>query len=258
LAHNEPPVPADPSFRIAVKEFEGPLDLLLHLIQKHELDILDLPIAFVTERYLEYLSLMRELNLDVASEYLVMAAELARIKSKLLLPPSPDDVEEVEEDQMDPREELIRRLLEYQKYKKVAGELGGRELEGRDVFARRPPDKEELGPAPLREVSIFQLLDAFQGVVKRAKAELSLAVNAERITIQERITELTEALQQRGACRFESLFPENATTYDVVVTFLAILEMAKMGITRLYQADRDSPIHLELRLLSAEAPEETT
>lgn len=249
----QPPEPIDPNFRIELPSFEGPLDLLLHLIGKHELDILDLPIAFVTERYLHYISLMKQLNLDVASEYLVMAAKLAHIKSKMLLPTPPADQEDEAEDEGDPREELIRRLLEYQKYKLAAEELGSRGVEGRDVFLRGIPAPEAEGPAPLAETSLFKLLDAFQRVLDRVKGDLAFEVTAERISIQDRIAQIAERLQGKRAVAFEELFDQIRTTYDVVVTFLAILEMAKMRMMRIYQADPHAPIHLEYRVTSADA-----
>ncbi|HEY3236231.1 MAG TPA: segregation/condensation protein A, partial [Polyangiaceae bacterium] len=126
-------------YRVALPNFEGPLDLLLHLIQQHELDILDIPIAFVTQKYIEYISLMQELNIDLASEYLLMSATLVHIKSKMLLPTPPGDHEDEAEVEIDPRAELVRRLLEYQKYKLAGHQLGEREILGRDVFQRVTP-----------------------------------------------------------------------------------------------------------------------
>lgn len=248
----QPPEPIDPNFKIELPTFEGPLDLLLHLIGKHELDILDLPIAFVTERYLQYISLMKQLNLDVASEYLVMAAKLAHIKSKMLLPTPPQDQDDEPEDEGDPREELIRRLLEYQKYKLAAEELGSRGVEGRDVFLRGIPAPEAEGPAPLADISLFKLLDAFQRVLERVKSDMAFEVTAERISIQERISQITERLRGRRAIAFEELFDQVRTTYDIVVTFLAVLEMAKMRMMRIYQTDPHAPIHLEYRVLDAD------
>lgn len=249
----QPPEPIDPNFVIELPVFEGPLDLLLHLISKHELDILDLPIAFVTEKYLQYISLMKQLNLDVASEYLVMAAKLAHIKSKMLLPAPPSDQEDEAEEEGDPREELIRRLLEYQKYKLAAEDLGSRALAGRDVFMRGTPAPEAEGPAPLAETSLFELLDAFQRVLDRVRGDLAFEVTAERISIQERISQITERLQGKRSVAFDDLFDEVRTTYDVVVTFLAILEMAKMRMMRIYQREPHAPIHLEYRVLDADA-----
>ena len=248
--------PDDRAFRIELPLFEGPLDLLLHLIRKHELDILDLPIAFVTDRYLGYLKMMQELDLDVAAEYLLMAATLAHIKSKMLLPNEddgqPDDDDDL--DLEDPRAELIRRLLEYQKYKAAGEELGGRSIAGRDVFSRGGPAPEAEGPAPLAEIGLFKLLDAFEGILSRAKDRAGLEVTAERITIQERMTEITDFLRERRACQFEELFAEEVTRYDIVVTFLAMLEMTKMHVIRIYQADHMSPIHVQYALLAADAP----
>ncbi len=251
----EPPVPLDPSFRIELAQFEGPLDLLLHLIQKHELEILDLPIAFVTERYVEYINLMEQLDLDIASEYLLMAATLAHIKSKMLLPTPPvgQDEDGLGLDELDPREELIRRLLEYQKYKQAAEQLGARDVMGRDVFARGSDLPEASGPAPLAEITLFQLLDALQKVMTRAKLDLAREVTPERITIQERMTQILERLERGRRCEFDELFEGVRTTYEVIVTFLALLEMAKMRLMRVYQAMPDTPIYLEVAVTAATA-----
>ena len=252
------PIPAtdvpealDPNFRIQLPNFEGPLDLLLHLIRKHELDILDLPISFITDKYVEYLGLMETLNLDVASEYLVMAATLAHIKSKMLLPRPPEDQDDVEADELDPRAELIRRLLEYQKYKNVAADLSERAIAGRDVFSRGTPPPTAEGPAELAEVSVFKLLDALQRIANRVNATISLEVDAERMSIQERISALVDLLRERRRCRFDELFEDVSTSYDLVVTFLALLEMAKMRLASIYQTDHEEPIYLEYTLLDA-------
>jgi segregation and condensation protein A len=203
----EPPTPPrEGEFRIELPVFAGPLDLLLHLIKKHELEILDLPIAFITERYLEYLRVMQDLDLELAGEYLVMAATLAHIKSKMLLPQTPDGQQDDADGavEQDPRLELIRRLLEYQKYKAVADELGGRAVAGRDVFPRGMDAIDAQGPAPLSEVPLFKLLDAFQAILGRTKSRLAFEVTAERITINERITEITERLRERRAAKSRS------------------------------------------------------
>ena len=247
----EAPEALDPNFRIELPNFEGPLDLLLHLIRKHELDILDLPISFITDKYLEYLGLMENLNLDVASEYLVMAATLAHIKSKMLLPRPPEDQGDDELDELDPRAELIRRLLEYQKYKTVAADLGQRAIAGRDVFSRGTPPPTADGPAPLAKVSVFKLLDALKKIAERVNASISLEVDAERMSIQERIGGLVDLLRERRRCRFDELFEDVSTSYDLVVTFLALLEMAKMRLASIYQTDHEEPIYLEYTLLDA-------
>jgi segregation and condensation protein A len=250
------PIPPSATFRVLLPSFEGPLDLLLHLIRKHELDILELPIAFVTARYLEYLQMMKELDLDVASEYLLMAATLAHIKSKSLLPAAPSDaLEETEEGyQEDPRAELIRRLLEYQKYKAAGEQLGQRPLAGRDVFQRGMSAPEVQGPAPLAGIDLYKLLDAFQHILKRVHGRVALEVTAERITIHERITQLSDFLRVKRACTFEELFVTARTRYEVVVTFLALLEMTKLRMTRIYQADPASALHVQFALLDADSP----
>jgi segregation and condensation protein A len=249
-------IPEGAAFRIQLGTFEGPLDLLLHLIKKHELNILDLPIAFVTERYLDYLSMMQELDLDVASEYLLMAATLAHIKSKMLLPQNPlDEVEESDDGYIaDPRAELIRRLLEYQKYRAAAEQLGARPIAGRDVFARGSQTEEAQGAAPLAPIDLYKLLDAFGAILKRVKGRVALEVTAEQITIGERIAQLSELLRSKRSCVFDELFAKDRTRYEVVVTFLALLEMTKLRITRVYQADPTSPLHIQYALLDADEP----
>ena len=249
---DEPTIPQTATFQLKLPSFEGPLDLLLHLIKKHELNVLDLPIAFVTERYLEYLSLMEELDLDVASEYLLMAATLAHIKSKMLLPQTPASEAFEEQDegyQEDPRAELIRRLLEYQKYKHAAENLGGRPMAGRDVFPRGMPAPEAQGPAELAPIDMYKLLDAFQAILKRVQGRVALEVTAERITIHERMTQLSDFLRARRTCTFDELFEGARTRYEVVVTFLALLEMTKLRMTRVYQADPKSALHVAYALL---------
>jgi segregation and condensation protein A len=245
------PEPLDPSFQLKLPAFEGPLDLLLYLVQKHDLEILDLPVAFVTERYLEHLGVMQQLNLDIAAEYLVMAATLAYIKSKMLLPPDPSAAgdEENPEEEIDPRAELIRRLLEYQKYKQAAEDLASRGMAGRDVFLRGMEAPEALGEAPLASFGLFKLLDAFKAVLERNQKASSFAVTHEGITIHDRMRQLVDRLAQRRSCSFDELFDDARTTYDLVVTFLAILEMAKRRLARVYQSEPIAPIHLEYTVL---------
>lgn len=246
MAQADPPEPLDPSFQLELPSFEGPLDLLLHLIRRHELDILDLPIAFVTERYLSYITLMDQLDLDIASEYLLMAATLAHIKSKMLLPAEPADQDDDwdDEEEIDPRGELIRRLLEYQKYKDAAAQLGARGIAGRDVFTRGSDAPRATGLAPLASSGLYSLLDAFQGVLKRARADLAFQITAEGVSIQERMRELVERIRDEGEIEFGALFEGQATIYELVVTFLALLEMAKRNLVAIYQADPHAPLHL--------------
>lgn len=241
---NEPPTGG---YSVTLPTFEGPLDLLLHLCKKHELDILDIPIGFVTEKYLEYLAVMQLMNLDLASEYLVMAATLAHIKSKMLLPaPPPGQEDEVVEEE-DPREALIRRLLEYQKYKQAGEDLAARGVSGRDVFFRGVPIEEAVhtGLPPLAEVPLFSLVEAFQNVLSKSKVRLSHDIVHERITLADRINELVDLLREHRRLAFEDLFVGAVTRFDLVITFLAILEMTRLRMTRLFQEAFDAQIYVE-------------
>jgi segregation and condensation protein A len=238
------------AWSLRLPQFEGPLDLLLHLCQKHELDILDIPIGFVTEKYLEHLEVMQLMHLELAAEYLVMAATLAHIKSKMLLPaPPPGQEDDLDgEDEIDPREALIRRLLEYQKYKHAAEQLAARGVAGRDVFPRGMPVEEATrhGLPPLAEVPLFALVDAFQRVLSHSKVKLSHDVVADRISITDRIGELADLLSARRRLAFEEMFEDAASKFDLVITFLAILEMTRLKMTRLFQSEPLGPLYVEL------------
>jgi segregation and condensation protein A len=230
-SHSE--VRSDYTFRL--EGFEGPLDLLLHLIQKNELDIFNIPISLVTEQYLEYLQLMKVLNLDIAGEYLLMAATLLHIKSKMLLPKSSEGEEEEEEE--DPRAELVRRLLEYQKYKNAALEMEKRPLLDRDVFVRLASPEPEEGPEEERiDANLFELLEAFRQVLKRVKLETVHEVILEHLSVEARIQEILVLLgKENRSIAFHRLFPEQASRRVVVVTLLAILELVKMKRIRIFQ-----------------------
>ena len=233
--------------------FEGPFDLLLHLIEEHELDILNIPVAFVTERYLQYLALMQELNIDVASDYLVMAATLAHLKSRLLLPiPPADDDADGEEGEQDPRAELIRRLLEYQKYKQAAEQLASRSVLGRDSFTRGALPEIVEGPAPLASVGVFKLFDAFQKVLERAKIVVDHQIEFERLSITDRINQLVDRLTQLGTLSFDALFDGQWTRPELIVTFLALLEMTRLRLIEVRQADALGPITIELAVAEGE------
>jgi len=221
-------------YTVRLEVFEGPLDLLLHLIHKNELDIFNIPIALITEQYLDYLKLMKVLNLDIAGEYLLLASTLLHIKSKMLLPtPS----EEEEEEGEDPRAELVRRLLEYQKYKNAAAELEKRPMLDRDVFIRlMPAETEKPAEEERMEVSLFELLEAFRQVLERMKPESFHEVILERISVEEKIEEILSLLQRENrSMAFHLLFPEQAPLRLVIVTFLAILELVKMKRVRIFQ-----------------------
>jgi segregation and condensation protein A len=222
-------------YTVHLEVFEGPLDLLLHLIKKNKLSITDIPIALITEQYLEYLKLMKVLNLDIAGDYLLMAATLLHIKSRLLLPVSSEG--EGEEEEADPRAELIRRLLEYQKYKEASLELEKRPLLDRDVFTRAVLQEKEEPEEERFEVSLFELLEAFRQVLERVKIESVHEVALETITLEEKIQEILSFLQrEQRSMAFHTLFPEQASRRTIVVTFLAILELVKMKAVRIFQA----------------------
>ncbi len=241
----------DPKMECKVKLeiFEGPLDLLLHLIKKNKIDVHDIPISLITEQYLEYLSLMRSLNLDLASDYLVMAATLVHIKSMMLLPKlaPPADEGSEEEKGGDPREELVRRLLEYEKFKRAAQALSQAHILGKDVFPRPPIENGERGVEedfPLGEASVFDLADAFYRLLKSRQIEDTfLEVDLERVTLADRIRELSEILSGRkGGLFLEELFPLGASRRELVVTFLALLEMVRLRMVRVLQTVPFGPI----------------
>ncbi len=236
------------AYHVALPTFEGPLDLLLHLIQQHELDIKDIPIAFVSEKYLEYIMLMQDLNIDLASEYLVMAATLAHIKSKMLLPKPPVDQDDESAEELDPRGELVRRLLEYQKYKHAAEKLGASPVLGRDVFVRGAPAPSIDGPSPLAQVSVFKLFDAFQRLLSKVKQTAEHLIDVDRISISERIIQLTDLLRGRGPVPFSELFDENTTRPDLIVSFLAVLEMTRLRMMVVVQEGPLAPIQIELTI----------
>jgi segregation and condensation protein A len=233
--------------------FEGPLDLLLHLIRENEVDIHDIPIAAIAAQYFEYLSLMRELNLDAAGEYLLMAATLAWIKSRLLLPPQEGD----EDDEADPRLDLVARLLEYQRYREVAEQLGERPLLGRDVFAARGAEA-DARPEAEREldVDLFKLVQAFREVLRRANVDAHPhAVETERVTVIECMREVMQRLAGRPLLAFDELFETRAgeapSRPRLVATFLALLELTRLAAVRLYQSRGpsgapDGPIQVRL------------
>ncbi len=238
----EPITDAGSACAIRLSAGEGPLDLLLHLIRQNELEITDLPISQVANQYLEYLDVLRELNLDLAAEYLVMAATLAWIKSRMLLPP--DQAEE--EEGADPRAELVARLLEYQRYREAADALGARPLLGREVFAAAgaaiasPPEGErEI------EVGLLQLVEALRRVLRETQAHDSIhEVVGEPITVRERMVLVIDALERAEVVELEELLrgPDGGapTRPIIVATFLAILELAKIAKLRIFQSLGDT------------------
>ena len=215
------------SYRVNLPAFEGPLDLLLHLIKVHELDIYDIPIATVTKQYLEYLDLMKELNIDIAGDYLVMAATLAYIKSRMLLPSPPKEEDGEGEEGVDPREELVQRLLDYQRYKKAAEELSEKDLLGRDVFTRANSE-EESDDEDIDEASLFDLMEALRGILSKIDAHQKLmAFTKENISLKDKIVEILELLVNADYIVFQDLFSSSRTRYEVIVTFMAMLELIR-------------------------------
>src|SRR3954463_1037151 len=234
---------APDAFPVKLSNFEGPLDLLLHLIKKNELSIHDIPIALITAQYLDAIGLMQELNLDIAGEFIVMAATLIHIKSKMLLP-RPETAAGVEGDEEDPRDALVRRLLEHQKFKAAAGLLHERE-QVRSAQWLRPDERvaEIAGDdyEPELEVDLFTLLSAFQQVVQRAKLRPKVLLPPEQIPVEVRIDQLLARLSETQACGFEDLFADVEDRAGLIVTFLALLEMIRLKLVRVFQAGSFGP-----------------
>jgi len=241
---------------VRTEAFEGPLDLLLHLIKKNELDIYNIPMAEITRQYLDYLDVMRELNLDVAGEFLVMASTLIQIKSQMLLPQLIDSIEE--EQGEDPRAELVRRLLEYDRYREASLLLVAREVLHRDVFARDFP-AEELEDFPADEalpsVEMFELVDAFRRILAKAPKESFHEVGSENISIADRISDILEYLQGRESVDFEELFAGSNTREFIVASFLAILELCRLRMIRLLQFENYGRILVRSAIIIEAEPE---
>jgi segregation and condensation protein A len=241
-------------YPVRLANFEGPLDLLLHLIKTHEVDIYDIPIALITQQYLDYIDVMQEMNLDVAGDFLVMAATLIHIKSRMLLP-RPDPAQEDPEE--DPRDVLIRRLLEHQKFKAAAELLHERETI-RSAQWTRPdgPIAEIAGEAPEPEldVDLFSLISAFRAVVERAKQRPKVYLPSEQIPIEDRMEQLLAKLSETDACGFDDLFADMQSRAGMIVTFLAILEMIRLKLVRVFQSGAMGGIRVYKRERPADAP----
>jgi segregation and condensation protein A len=224
-----PLVPGAPrTVTIKLARFEGPLDLLFHLIKRDEIDIYDIPIAHITEQYLSYLELMRILDLEVAGEFLVMAATLMRIKAKMLLPLP--GVGEDEDEEGDPREELVQRLIEYRQFKEAANTLKDKEGERRLLFGRgMMPGEEEMGPLPLAPATLFDLIDALNRVMSRLPEASVYEVQAEVYDVEDKMSFISNLAAERGRIVFEELLAHCRVRLEMVVTFMALLELIKMG-----------------------------
>lgn len=240
------------AYRVRIDLFEGPLDLLLHLIKKNEVDVANIPVAAITEQYLAYIDMLRELNLDVAGEYLVMAATLTLVKSRLLLPsPAGDDEEEA-----DPRADLVRQLLEYQRYREAAQHLGEAPLLGRDVFTREQSadgvEQLDDGKANVR-ATMWELLEAFQRVLKRAEPDPVHEVEAEPVSLRDCVQRVLRVLSVARSVTFDSLFDERSTRGQIIVTFLALLELMKIGAVEAVQEEQCGAIAIVLAVEDASA-----
>ncbi|MGK7344765.1 MAG: segregation and condensation protein A [Candidatus Nitrospinota bacterium M3_3B_026] len=231
------------AYNVKLDVFEGPLDLLLHLIKENQVDIYDIPIADITRQYLEYLELMKSLNLDVAGEYLLMAATLTYIKSKTLLPKTDITEDEEEQEAEDPREELVARLLEYKKYKEAALRLKERELDQSMVFTR-PPREEDVPPDGdlLVEVSVLELLKSLKRLLEQAGDGEDFSLTLEEISVTDKINYIMGRLEAEDSVTFDSLFGGGKNRMEVVATFLALLELMRLRLARALQTRRGGEI----------------
>ena len=245
------------AYKVKLESFEGPLDLLIHLIRKNEVNVYDIPISLITEQYLGYLELMHELNLDVAGEFLVMAATLIHLKSRTLLP-RPDPAQEDGGPEEDPREALVRRLLEHQKYKAAAELLHDKEtLRGAQFMRPDASIAEAAGDAyePELEVDLFSLLTAFRGVLERASRRPPMVLPPDQVSIEDRIEQLLARLSETEACGFEDLFTDgDGSRAFMIVTFLALLEMIRLKLIRVFQSSGFADIRVYKRARPADAP----
>ena len=234
--------------QLKLEVFEGPLDLLLHLIKKNEIDIYDIPITVITQQYLEYLEVMKSLNLDIAGEFLLMAATLLHIKSKMLLPPSEDDLaEEDQEKGEDPRAELVRRLLEYQRFKEAALELNNGDLLDREVFTRTFFQEEFLKEAEegvVGEATLFDLLEALKKILETVPPEEFQEISLDHLSLKDKINEVMEALWERETLTFQELFTTVTPRREIVVTFLAILELLRLRMIKIFQPEQYGTIRI--------------
>lgn len=241
-------------YPVRLQNFEGPLDLLLHLIRKHELNIYDIPIALITQQYLEYLDLMTEMDLDLAGEFLIMAATLIHIKSRTLLP-RPDPTQDEPEE--DPREALVRRLIEHQRFKAAAELLHEKEIQRSATWTR--PDERVAAlvadaPEPEIEVDLFSLMTAFRQVLDRARKRPRVMLPPEQLSIEDRIEQLESRLSEQEACGFEELFADVDTRAGMIVTFLALLEMIRLKRVRVFQQAPGGAIRVYRRARTVDAP----
>ncbi len=244
-----------PTYQITFPSFDGPMDLLLHLIKEHELDIYDIPISKITREYLDYLELMRTLNLEIAGDFLVMAATLMQIKSRMLLPvdPTPDEPQE------DPRLELMRRLVEYKKFKDAAEQLGGLEKNQTQLLSRNiPDDLKQVGEEEhLEEVTLFGLLAAFKDVLIHTQEDVTAELSRPEITVSQKINDLMDVLQAQQKIVFRPILTACRTKIEKIVALLALLELIRLKLVKVFQ-DKvfgEIEVHLLSNIAPGNAPE---
>jgi len=240
------------ALQVFLEAFEGPLDLLLYLIRKENIDIADIPVADITRQYVEYIELMQEMQLELAGEYLVMSAMLAEIKSRILLPRPPG----IEEDEADPRAELIRRLQEYERYKQAAEDMDALPRLGRDVFQASAEPLEQTVVSLPPEVELQDLIGAFQDVLKRASMYAHHHVQLESLSVRERMSSILGKVNTTHFTGFAELFTVEEGRMGVVVSFLAILELLKESLIDLTQAEPFAPIHVKAAAHAEDEPAE--
>jgi segregation and condensation protein A len=232
-------------YQVRIDKFEGPLDLLLHLIKKNEINIYDIPIAMIAQQYLSYIEAMKDLNLTVAGEFLVMAATLLQIKSKMLLPV--EETADDDEEGPDPREELVRRLLEYKTFKEAARQLDNQERMWREIYSRPAALREDVAQSDetlLDNIGLFDLVDALQEILNRNPGKKLLEIIPDNLTVRDRMTVILEALEGQESIGFEALFEASCHRLVIIVTFLALLELIRVRTVRAYQAENFGPILL--------------
>jgi len=228
------------ALQVFLEAFEGPLDLLLYLIRRQNIDILDIPVAEITKQYVQYIEMMHELQLELAGEYLVMAAMLAEIKSRMLLPRP----ESLDEDEDDPRAELVRRLQEYERYKKAAQDIGDLPRLERDTFVAHVDAPERIVATTLPDITMKELVLAFHDVLKRAQMYTNLHFQRERLSVRQRMSDILSHINASSFSGFTDLFAPDEGRHGVAVTFIAILELLRESVIEVVQADDYSAIHI--------------
>jgi len=229
------------TFTAKLEVFEGPLDLLLHLIKINEVGISDIPIATITDQYLEYLDLMRALDINVAGDFLVMASTLMHIKSKMLLPKQEDDLDEIE----DPREEIVRSLTEYMQLKDAAHELASRDILYRDVFKRSIEIKRGEEDIATKKVTLYDLMDAFKKIIRKKHPGIVLRFSTESWSIKKKMVEVIRILKEKKNLLLGDLFSTMESVSEMIATFLALLELVRTGFVNVFQGKEGSDIMLE-------------